>query len=155
MSKVLLINGSPHAHGCTFTALGVVADELQKASIETEIVHVGHKDIRGCIGCYKCKEMGRCVFDKDMVNEVAKKFEEADGLVIGSPVYYAGANGTLVSFLNRLFGVAPVKTTAFDGAHPSVEQGEALLQHVLRRSGEVVLAVQSNGLRKGRKIVIW
>ena len=98
MSKVLLINGSPHAHGCTFTALGVVADELQKASIETEIVHVGHKDIRGCIGCYKCKQMGRCVFDKDMVNEVAKKFEEADGLVIGSPVYYAGANGTLVSF---------------------------------------------------------
>lgn len=103
MSKVLLINGSPHAHGCTFTALSVAAAELQKNDVETEIIHVGHKDIRGCIGCYKCRELGRCVFDKDIVNEVAKKFEEADGLVIGSPVYYAGANGTLVSFLNRLF----------------------------------------------------
>ena len=82
--KALLINGSPHAHGCTFTALSVVADELQKNGVETEIIHVGHKDIRGCIGCYKCRELGHCIFDKDMVNEVAKKFEEADGLVIGS-----------------------------------------------------------------------
>ena len=101
--KVLLINGSPHARGCTATALGVVADTLEQNGVETETVHVGHKDIRGCIGCYKCRELGRCVFDKDMVNEVARKFEEADGLVIGSPVYYAGPNGTLVSFLNRLF----------------------------------------------------
>ena len=105
--KVLLINGSHHAQGCTFTALSVVADELNKAGVKTEIVHVGHKDIRGCIGCYKCKEMGCCVFDKDMVNEVAKKFEEADGLVIGSPVYFAGANGTLVSLLDRLFFSSP------------------------------------------------
>ena len=103
MSKVLLINGSPHAHGCTYTALSVVADELNKAGVETEIVHVGNKDIRGCIGCYKCRELGKCVFDKDKVNEVAKKFEKADGLVIGSPVYYAGMNGTLKSFLDRLF----------------------------------------------------
>ena len=101
--KVLLINGSPHAHGCTFTALSVVADELQRNGVETEIIHVGHKDIRGCIGCYKCRELGHCIFDKDMVNKVAKKFEQADGLIIGSPVYYAGPNGTLVSFLNRLF----------------------------------------------------
>ena len=105
--KVLLINGSPHGQGCTFTALSVVADELNKAGVKTEIVHVGHKDIRGCIGCYKCKETGCCVFDKDMVNEVAKKFEEADGLVIGSPVYFAGANGTLVSLLDRLFFSSP------------------------------------------------
>ena len=105
--KVLLINGSHHAQGCTFTALSVVADELNKAGVKTEIVHVGHKDIRGCIGCYKCKEMGCCVFDKDMVNEVAKKFEEADGLVIGSPVYFAGAKGTLVSLLDRLFFSSP------------------------------------------------
>ena len=101
--KVLLINGSPHAQGCTFTALSVVADELQRNGVETEIIHVGHKDIRGCIGCYKCRELGRCIFDKDMVNKVAKKFEQADGLIIGSPVYYAGPNGTLISFLNRLF----------------------------------------------------
>ena len=103
MSKVLLINGSPHAKGCTYTALRTVADELERNGMETEIVHVGNKDIRGCIGCYKCREIGKCVFGNDLVNEVAKKFEQADGLVIGSPVYYAGANGTLVSFLNRLF----------------------------------------------------
>ena len=103
MSKVLLINGSPHAHGCTSTALSIVAEELERKGVETEIVHVGHKDIRGCIGCYKCRQLGRCVFDKDMVNEVARKFEQADGLVVGSPVYYAGPNGTLISFLNRLF----------------------------------------------------
>ena len=103
MSKVLLINGSPHAHGCTRTALDIVATELERNSVETEITHVGHKDVRGCIGCYKCRELGRCVFDKDLVNEVARKFEEADGLIIGSPVYYAGPNGTLISFLNRLF----------------------------------------------------
>jgi multimeric flavodoxin WrbA len=101
--KVLLINGSPHAHGCTRTALDIVAVELERNGIETEVVHVGHKDIRGCIGRYKCRELGRCVFNNDMVNEVAKKLEEADGLVIGSPVYYAGPNGTLISFLNRLF----------------------------------------------------
>ena len=98
-----MINGSPHAHGCTHTALSVVAEQLQQAGVATEIIHVGHKDTRGCIGCYKCRELGRCVFNNDMVNEVALKFEEADGLVIGSPVYYAGPNGTLVSVLNRLF----------------------------------------------------
>ena len=103
MSKVLLINGSPHAKGCTYTALKTVADELERNGMETEIVHVGHRDIHGCIGCFKCREIGKCVFENDLVNEVAKKFEQADGLVIGSPVYYAGANGTLVSFLNRLF----------------------------------------------------
>ncbi len=101
--NVLLINGSPHAKGCTATALGVVADILEQKGVATEIVHVGHKDIRGCIGCHKCREIGRCVFDNDLVNEVAAKFEEADGIVIGSPVYYAGPNGTLISFLDRLF----------------------------------------------------
>lgn len=101
--KVLMINGSPHAKGSTYTALSYVAEELNKNGIETEIIHVGHKDIRGCIACFKCKTLGRCIFDKDLVNEVAEKFREADGLVIGSPVYYAGPAGTLVSFLNRLF----------------------------------------------------
>ena len=101
--KVLLINGSPHAKGCTATALGVVAHELELNGIEAETVHVGHKDTRGCVGCFRCRELGHCVFDKDMVNEVARKFEAADGLVVGSPVYFAGANGTLVSFLDRLF----------------------------------------------------
>ena len=100
--KALLINGSPHANGCTASALGVVAKELQDNGIEAEIAHVGNKNIRGCIACFKCKETGRCVFD-DMVNELAPKFEEADALVIGSPVYYAGMTGTMNSFLDRLF----------------------------------------------------
>ena len=98
--KALLINGSPHANGCTFTALSIVAEELQKNGIETEIVHIGNKDIRGCIAC------GKCVFN-DMVNEVAPKFEQADGLVVGSPVYYAGPNGTLTNLLDRLFFSTP------------------------------------------------
>ena len=80
--KVLLINGSPHAHGCTRTALDIVAVELERNGIETEVVHVGHKDIRGCIGCYKCRELGRCVFNNDMVNEVAKKLEESVFLLV-------------------------------------------------------------------------
>ena len=104
--KALLINGSPHANGCTFTALSIVAEELQKNGIETVIVHIGNKDIRGCIACGKCAEMGRCVFN-DMVNEVAPKFEQADGLVVGSPVYYAGPNGTLTNLLDRLFFSTP------------------------------------------------
>ena len=104
--KALLINGSPHANGCTFTALNIVAEELQKNGIETEIVHIGNKDIRGCIACGKCSELGHCVFN-DMVNEVAPKFEQADGLVVGSPVFYAGPNGTLTNLLDRLFFSTP------------------------------------------------
>ena len=101
--NVLLLNGSPDAKGCTYTALSIVAEELQKNGIETEIVHVGNKNIRGCIGCYKCRELGRCVFDNDLVNELAPKFEEANGLVVGTPVYYAGPNGTLTNLMDRLF----------------------------------------------------
>ncbi|MBI4857899.1 MAG: flavodoxin family protein [Acetobacterium woodii] len=100
--KVLLINGSPNAKGCTYTALTEVEKSLNAEKIETEIVHVGHKDIRGCIGCRKCFTTGKCVFD-DVVNEMAPKFAECDGIVVGSPVYYASANGTLISFLDRLF----------------------------------------------------
>ncbi len=100
--KVLLINGSPNAKGCTFTALSEVAKTLQESGLETEIVHVGHKQIHGCIGCRKCMETAKCCMD-DLVNEIAPKFEEADGIVIGSPVYYASAAGGLVSFLDRLF----------------------------------------------------
>lgn len=99
--KVLLINGSPNKEGCTFTALSEVEKTLQAEGIETELIQVGHKDIRGCIGCGKCVTLGKCVFD-DVVNEVAPKFAECDGIVVGSPVYYASANGTLVSFMDRL-----------------------------------------------------
>ena len=100
--KILLINGSPKREGNTFIALSEVAKTLEAEGIETEIMHVGHKDIHGCIACGKCKEQGRCVFD-DMVNEVNRKFAQADGVVIGSPVYYASPAGTLISFLDRLF----------------------------------------------------
>lgn len=100
--NVLLINGSPNPKGCTATALGIVAKELNLQGIETELIPVGNRDIRGCIGCRKCHETGKCVFN-DLVNEVAPKLAACDGLVLGSPVYYASANGTLISFLDRLF----------------------------------------------------
>lgn len=100
--KVLLINGSPHAKGSTYTALKEVAVTLEKEGIEAEIIHIGHQAIRGCIACGKCREIGHCVFD-DAVNETAEKFKEADGLVVGSPVYYASANATLIALLDRLF----------------------------------------------------
>jgi Multimeric flavodoxin WrbA len=100
--KVLLINGSPNVKGCTFTALNEVSKILVQEGIETEIIQVGNKDIRGCIACRKCKTTNECIFN-DYVNEVSKKLVECDGVIIGSPVYYASANGTLVSFLDRLF----------------------------------------------------
>ncbi|SFH77840.1 Multimeric flavodoxin WrbA [Pseudobutyrivibrio sp. OR37] len=102
MAKVILLNGSPKANGCTATALQEMVTVFEKEGIETEIIHVGNKDIRGCIACGKCGEKGKCVFD-DLVNEVAPKFEEADGIVVGSPVYYASPNGTILSFMDRLF----------------------------------------------------
>ena len=104
--KVLLINGSPKPQGCTFTALNEMISVFKSEGIETELVHIGNKDVRGCIACLKCKQDGKCVFD-DIVNETAKKFEEADGLVVASPVYYASPNGTLISFLDRLFYSTP------------------------------------------------
>ena len=104
--KVLLINGSPNAKGSTYTALNEVAGALKSMDVETEIIHVGHKDIRGCIGCRKCKTNGKCVFN-DIVNETAPKFEACDGIVIGTPVYFASANGTIVSFIDRLFYSVP------------------------------------------------
>lgn len=100
--KVLMINGSPHAKGNTYIALQEMEKIFAEEGIETEILHIGNKDIRGCIACRKCAETGKCVFD-DMVNEAASKFETCDGLVVGSPVYYASANATLVAFLTRLF----------------------------------------------------
>lgn len=100
--KVLLINGSPHANGSTYTALHEMEKIFAENGIETEMIQVGNKDIRGCIACRSCYETGKCVF-KDVVNETAEKFEECDGMVVGSPVYYASANATLIAFLDRLF----------------------------------------------------
>ena len=100
--KVLMINGSPRKEGNTYIALREMEKIFIQEGIETEIVHIGNKDIRGCIACGSCYEKGRCVFE-DAVNETAAKFEECDGLVVGSPVYYASANATLVAYLDRLF----------------------------------------------------
>lgn len=100
--KVLMINGSPRANGNTALALAEMEKVFAEAGIETEILHIGNKDIRGCIACLNCRKNGKCAFD-DIVNEAAAKFEECDGLVVGSPVYYAAANATLTAFLTRLF----------------------------------------------------
>ena len=100
--KVLMINGSPKSNGNTAIALHEMETVFKQEGIETEILHVGNKDIRGCIGCGRCFSSGKCVFN-DLVNETAAKFQVCDGLVVGSPVYYASANATLVAFLTRLF----------------------------------------------------
>jgi len=131
--KVLLINGSPNAKGCTYTALAEVARTLHEAGVTTELVQVGNRDIRGCIACRKCRTTGECAFD-DIVNEVAPKLAECDGLVIGSPVYYASANGTLVSFLDRLF-----YSTSFD---KTMKVGAAVVS--ARRGGTTATFDQLN-----------
>lgn len=100
--KVLLINGSPHREGCTYTALGEVAKTLREEGIETEILWIGNKPIGGCIACKSCVKTGQCVFD-DIVNEVRKKAYEADGFLFGTPVHYAAASGNMTAFMDRLF----------------------------------------------------
>lgn len=100
--KVLMINGSPHVNGNTYVGLHEMEKIFTQEGIETEILHVGNQAVRGCIGCRGCMQKGRCVFE-DLVNETAPKFEACDGLVVGSPVYYASANATLIAFLTRLF----------------------------------------------------
>jgi multimeric flavodoxin WrbA len=101
--QVLMINGSPHEKGCTYTALSEVAGQLEIQGIETNIFHIGNKPIRECIACGGCKETGHCVFKDDPVNECIDLARKADGIVIGSPVYYAGPVGSLCAFLDRVF----------------------------------------------------
>jgi multimeric flavodoxin WrbA len=103
--KVLLVNGSPNKDGCTFTALSEVGSSLKSEGVESEIFHIGHKPVRGCIACGKCieKKNFKCVFDDDICNELSAKILEFDGLVVGSPVYYSGPNGALCALLDRVF----------------------------------------------------
>lgn len=117
--KVLLISGSPRANGNTAIAFDEMIKIFHEAGVETEVLRVGSMDVRGCIACMTCKKNGRCVFN-DIVNETATKFEEADGVVIGSPVYYGSANGTLISFLDRLFYSTPFDKTMKVGAAVAV-----------------------------------
>ena len=100
--KVLMINGSPRAKGNTSIALNEMIKIFEAEGVETELIHIGHKVIRGCIACGNCFKIGRCVFD-DVVNEIAPKFKEADGFVVGTPVYYGSPNATTLAFLDRLF----------------------------------------------------
>ncbi|BBA50007.1 flavodoxin family protein [Fusobacterium varium] len=113
--KVMLLNGSPNEKGCTYTALREIEKVLNKHEIETEIVYLGKKPIAGCIACSKCFETGKCIWN-DKVNETAKRLDEIDGLIIGSPVYYASANGSLIAFLDRLFFSAGEKMAGKLGA---------------------------------------
>lgn len=118
--KVLMINGSPRANGNTSIALGEMEKVFVKNGIEVETVQIGTKEIRGCLGCGYCFKNGKCSIDDIVNNELAAKFEEADGLVIGSPVYYASANGTLVSLLDRLFYSTPFSKSMKVGASVAV-----------------------------------
>ena len=122
--NILLLNGSPRANGNTALALREMETVFAQQGIGTELLHIGNRDIRSCVACGRCGELGRCVFD-DLVNEVAPKFEACDGLVVGSPVYYASANATLVAFLTRLF-----YSTSFD---KTMKVGAAVA--VARRGG--------------------
>ena len=108
--KVLMLNGSPRPEGNTSAALREMERIFQTEGVETEIIQVGGMDIRGCVACGACAKLGRCAFD-DIVNELASKFESCDGLVVGSPVYYASANATLVALLTRLFYSTPFDKT--------------------------------------------
>ncbi|MCQ2964868.1 MAG: flavodoxin family protein [archaeon] len=102
--KVLLVNGSPHKEGCTFTALTEIKERLATQDVDSEIFWIGTKAIRGCIACMKCKEgLGKCAFDDDVCNELIEKAKECDGIILGSPVYYAGPNGALCAVLDRAF----------------------------------------------------
>ncbi len=100
--KVLIINGSPKDNGNTAIAINELVETFKEEEVECDVMHIGGKDIRGCVGCLQCVKLGKCVVDDD-VNEAAKKLEEADGLIVCSPVYFASANGTIISFLDRLF----------------------------------------------------
>ena len=117
--KVLMINGSPRVNGNTSIALKEMEKIFAEEGVESETIQIGNKDIRGCIACGTCAAKGSCVFD-DPVNEIATKFREADGLVVASPVYYASANGTLISFLDRLFYSTPFDKTMKVGASVAV-----------------------------------
>ena len=117
--KVLILNGSPKINGNTMTAVNEMIKVFDAEGVDSEVIQVGNKDVRGCISCGTCSEKGKCVFD-DIVNEIAPKFEDADGLVAASPVYYASANATLIACLDRLFYSSHFDKTMKVGASVAV-----------------------------------
>jgi multimeric flavodoxin WrbA len=131
--KVIAFNGSPHREGTTQRGIRGIAEELEQAGVSCEIVHVGNSGIRGCAGCGKCRELKRCVFDDDMVNPAREKVNGADGVILGSPVYYGGIAGGFKCFLDRLF---------FPGV--DLKFKPAIAVAALRRSGGVFTFQQLN-----------
>ena len=101
--KVILLNGSPREKGCTYTGLRIIAEQLEKNGVESQMFWVGNRPVIGCTACLSCKKTGKCVYGQDMVNNVAEAMKEADGFIVGSAVHYAGATGAVTSFLDRLF----------------------------------------------------
>jgi multimeric flavodoxin WrbA len=135
--KVLLVNGSPHAKGCTYTALSEVAETLNQEGIETEIFQVGTNPLSGCIACKSCVKTGRCVFD-DKVNEFLEIAGNFDGYIFGSPVHYAGASGSITSFMDRVF------YTDFNGGRQSFYLKPAACVISARRAGTTATYDQLN-----------
>lgn len=132
--NVLMLNGSPHKEGCTYTALCEVAKVLNEQGIETEILHIGGEVVRGCIGCGGCAKGTGCVFQEDSVNATIEKLKEADGLIVGSPVHYAAACGTATSYLDRLFYAG--------GRYAAYKPGAAVVS--ARRAGTTATLDQLN-----------
>ncbi|MDR1128282.1 MAG: flavodoxin family protein [Treponema sp.] len=141
--NVIAFNGSPHSDGVAAKGIAIMAGELAKEGIETEVVHVGNLNIRGCLDCGKCRGLKRCVIETDPVNECRKKMEAAGGVILGTPVYYGGIAGTFKSFLDRLF---------FPGADMRFKPGAAVVS--LRRSGGIAVFQQINNYFNLAQIVI-
>jgi multimeric flavodoxin WrbA len=141
--KVIALNGSPHGEGVVARGISVIAGELAKEGIETEIIHVGNKNIHGCMACRKCKELKHCVISDDPVNEVFEKIQAADGLILGSPVYYGGIAGTFKSFLDRLF---------YPGPNMRYKVGATVAS--LRRSGGIATFQQLNNYLNLAEMII-
>ena len=131
--KVIAFNGSPHNDGVVAKGITIMAGELKKEGIETEIIHAGDKNIRGCMDCRKCRELKRCAISGDLVNEAFEKMQAADGVILGCPVYYGGVAGTFKSFLDRLF---------FPGPNMKFKAGASVVS--LRRTGGITTFHQLN-----------
>ena len=123
--KVLLLNGSPRANGCTFTGLNAIADELNKKDIATDIIQIGKGSVVGCTACGGCRKTKQCVFKDDGVNDFLDKMKEADGVVFGTPVYFAGVSGGVKSFMDRVFYA---NSAAFRGKPGAIIASTALLK---------------------------
>ena len=159
--KVLLVNGSPHRSGNTFTALSEVARTLEEEGMEAEIVHVGNRPVQGCIGCYKCREKGVCVFQDETYLTLREKLAEADGIIIGSPVYFGGPSGSLCALLDRLFyssgRLAQYKPAASvvvcrRRSHRHFRPAEQILHHPQYARRSVTILEQRARAKSGRSL---